>query len=52
MRLFDYIYILLSLLAAVFGLINLWKMANKRRDDSINDYLEKKQQRLNQFNKR
>ena len=50
MGILDYVYLLVIVLFVVLGLLNIWNFANKRRNDSISDYLEDKERRMSQFN--
>ncbi len=45
----DYIYLLLIVVFVIIGVLNICSYANKRRNESIRDYLEGKEQRMNQF---
>ena len=51
MGLLDYIYLSVIVVFVALGLYNLWYYANKRRNDSIRDYLNRKEQRMTQFPK-
>ena len=52
MGLLDYGYLFFVCVIAVFGLYNLLNYANKRRNDSIRDYMNGKEKRIGQFQKR
>ncbi len=45
----DYLYLLLIVVFVIIGVLNIWSYANKRRNESIRDYFEGKEQRMNQF---
>ncbi len=47
----DYIFIAVVALFSIGALANLWHLVNKRRDKSIQDYLEGKEKRMSQFTK-
>ena len=47
----DYVFIAVVALFSIGALANLWHLANKRRDKSIQDYLESKKNRMSQFTK-
>lgn len=51
MGILDYAYLSIIVVFVVLGLLNLWHFANKRRDKSIQDYLEGKEKRMSQFTK-
>ena len=48
----DYGYLFLAGVIALLGLYNLLNYANKRRNDSIRDYMNGKEKRIGQFQKR
>ena len=51
MGILDYAYLSIIVVFVVLGMINLWSFANKRRDESIQDYLEGKEHRMSKFQK-
>lgn len=51
MGILDYAYLSIIVVFVALGLLNLWSYANKRRDDSIREYLEGKEQRMSKFQK-
>ncbi len=52
MGILDYIYLSVIVVFVALGLFNLWYYANKRRNDSFRDYMNEKEQRMSQFQKR
>ena len=51
MGILDYAYLSIIVVFVAIGMLNLWSFANKRRDESIQDYLEGKEQRMSKFQK-
>lgn len=49
MDVFDFFFIGLSIVVFLAALYNLWHIANKRRDESIKDYLDNKEKRIQEF---
>lgn len=47
----DYIFIAVVALFSIGAIVNLWHLANKRRDKSIQDYLGGKEKRMSRFTK-
>jgi hypothetical protein len=45
----DYIFITVVVLFSVGALVNLWYLANRRRNRSIQDYLDCKEKRTSKF---
>lgn len=52
MGIWDYVYLSVIVIFVILGLLNIWNFANKRRNDSISDYIDGKKQRMSQFHKR
>ncbi len=52
MNIADYIFIAVVTLFSIGALVNLWHLANKRRNDSIRDYMNGKEKRMGQLQKR
>lgn len=46
---FDYIFTGISIGVTLAALYNLWNIANKRRDESIQDFLDNKEKRKQEF---
>lgn len=51
MGILDYAYLSIIVVFVTLGLFNIWIFANKRRDESIMDYLEGKEQRMSKYQK-
>ena len=51
MNTLDYIFIVVIVLFSVGALVNLWHLANRHRNESIQNYLDGKEKRLRQFKK-
>ena len=51
MGILDYAYLSIIVVFVAIGMLNLWSFANKRRDESIQDYLKGKEQRMSKFHK-
>ena len=49
MNTFDYIFIAVILLFSVGAFLNLWYLANRHRNESIQEYLNGKEKRMKQF---
>lgn len=49
MGIVDYIFITMVVIVSFASLYNLWRLANKRRDDSIRDYMHEREQRKQEF---
>ena len=45
----DFIFITIVVIVSIASLYNLWRLANKRRDDSIRDYMHEREQRKQEF---
>jgi uncharacterized membrane protein len=46
----DIIYLIVVVLFVVIGVVVLWQKANKKRKQSVDDYLIEREQRKQRFN--
>lgn len=52
MGILDYVYLSVIVFFVALGIFNICNYANKRRNDSIRDYMNGKEKRMSQFQKR
>jgi hypothetical protein len=49
MGILDFAYLSVIIVFVALGFLNIWNFANKRRNDSIRDYLHEREQRKQEF---
>jgi len=49
MGIVDFFFITMVVIVSIASLYNLWRLANKRRDNSIRDYMHERNRRKQEF---